>query len=152
MAMPARLWEIPSGLTVEPDGSWRVGELHVIHPPTLRYLKSHLVFEEGGAFVVDGAHRMAVAVGGPAFVASRLVIDGPAGSARVVLDDGSEETIREDSLGMDPTTGRFECTVRGGQARAVLSRPAHQTLLAHVGQEGGSFFLQAGERRLPVRA
>jgi hypothetical protein len=80
------------------------------------------------------------------------VIDGRDGSARAVLDDGTEEIVRENSLGMDPVTGRFHCLVRGGRAEAVLSRPAHQTLLAHAGQEGGQFFLQAGPRRLPVRA
>ncbi len=152
MAMPSQFWEIPEGLTVRPDGSWGVGDLHVIHPPTLRYLKSHLVFEAGGAFVVDRGQRMPIALDGPPFEVVSLVIDGARGAARAVLDDGSEETVREDSLGMDPRTGRFHCVVRDGRALAVLSRPAHQTLLAHVGQEGGRFFLQAGERRLPVRA
>ena len=150
--MAMRLFEIPEGLTVRPDGTWRVGELHVLHPPTLRYLKSHLVFEEGGAFVVDGAQRMPVALEGPPFEVLRLVVDSAQGTARAVLDDGTEEAIREDSLGMDPQTGRFQCVVRGGSAHAVLSRGAHQTLLAHVGQEGGRFFLQAGDRRLPLRA
>ena len=60
MAMP--LWEVPEGLAVRADGSWRVGGQHVIHPPTLRYLKAHLVFEPAGAFVVDGTQRMAVAL------------------------------------------------------------------------------------------
>jgi hypothetical protein len=146
------LWENPEGLTVRPDGSWRVGEQLVIHPPTLRYLKSHLVFEDGGAFVVDGTQRMPVALEGPPFEVVRLVIDAAGGTVTAVLDDGSEETVGEDSLGMDPRTGRFHCMVRGGHAQAVLSRPAHQTLLAHVGQEGGRFFLQAGDRRLHVRA
>lgn len=152
MAMASRFWEIPEGLTVRRDGSWRIGGLHVIHPATLRYLKSHLVFEAGGAFVVDGAQRMPVEVEGPPFEVVSLVIDGARGTARAVLDDGSEEIVREDSLGMDLRTGRFHCVVREGRAQAVLSRAAHQTLLAHVGQEGGQFFLQAGERRLPVRA
>jgi hypothetical protein len=151
MAM-SRLWEIPEGLTVGPDGSWRVGTLQVIHPPTLRYLKSHLVFESGGAFVVDGAQRMPVELGGPPFQVVSLVIESVRGATRAVLDDGSEESIREDSLGMDPQTGRFHCVVRDGHAQGVLSRAAHQTLLAHVRQEGGRFFLQAGDRLLPVRA
>jgi hypothetical protein len=150
--MAISVWEIPEGLTVRRDGSWRVGELHVLHPPTLRYLKSHLVFEGERAFVVDGAQRMPVALEGPPFEVVSLVIDSARGAARAVLDDGTEEAIREDSLGMDPQTGRFQCAVRGGNAHAVLSRSAHQTLLAHVGQEGGRFFLQAGDRRLPLRA
>jgi hypothetical protein len=151
MAMPTRVWKIPEGLLVRPDGSWRVGELHVIHPPTLRHLKSHLVFEAGGAFVVDGTQRIPVEVDGPPFEVMSLVIDEARGTATAVLDDGSEEPIREDSLGMDPRTGRFHCVVRDGRATAVLSRPAHQTLLAHVEQDGEGFFLQAGERRFPVR-
>jgi hypothetical protein len=152
MAMPSRLWEIPDGLTVAPDGSWRIGALPVLHLPTLRYLKAHLVFEDGSAFVAEGGRRMPVAIDGPPFEATGLVIDHARGTATVVLDDGTEETVREDSLGMDPRTGRFHCLVRDGRAQAVLSRSAHQTLLAHVGQEGGRFFLQAGDRRLPVRA
>ena len=150
--MPARMWHIPEGLSVRPDGSWRIGDLQVIHPPTLRYLKSHLVFEAGGAFVVDGTQRLPVEIEGPPFEVVSLVVDGARGAARVVLDDGSEEKVREDSLGMDAQTGRFHCLVRDGRAQAVLSRTAHQTLLAHAGQEGGRFYLQAGERRLPVRA
>jgi hypothetical protein len=150
--MALQVWDIPEGLTVARDGSWRVGELQVLHPPTLRYLKAHLVFEDDHAFVVDGAQRMPVTVDGPPFEVVSLVIDGARGTARAVLDDGTEETIREDSLGMDPRTGRFQCAVRGGNAHAVLSRSAHQTLLAHVGEEGGRFFLQAGDRRLPLRA
>jgi hypothetical protein len=147
-----RLWEVPEKLAVRPDGSWRVGGLHVVHPPTLRYLKSHLVFEDGGAFVVDGKQRMPVEIEGPPFEVVRLVIDAARGTATAVLDDATEEPIREDSLGMDPRTGRFRCVVRGGRAQAVLSRAAHQTLLANVGQEAGQFFLQAGERRWRVQA
>jgi len=124
----------------------------MVHPPTLRYLKSHLVVEDGGAFVVDGAQRMPVTLEGPPFEAVTLVIDATRGEARAILDDGSEETIRDDSLGMDPATGRFHCLVRDGRTHAVLSRSAHQVLLAHIGQEGGRFFLQAGPRRLHVRA
>ena len=153
MAMLSRLWQMPEGLEVRPDGSWRVGDQPVSHPPTLRYLKSHLrLDEQGHAFVEDGAQRVPVALQGPPFEVVRLVIDGARSTARAVLDDGSEELIREDSLGMDPLTGRFHCLVRNGLAEAVLSRGAHQTLLAHIGEEGGRFFLQAGPRRLPVRA
>src|SRR5262245_44606806 len=55
-----RRWEIPQGLHVCPDGSWRVGEYHVIHPPSLRYFKSHLVQDNGGAAVIDGEQRIPI--------------------------------------------------------------------------------------------
>src|SRR3982751_4661308 len=64
--LPMRHWQIPEGLRVLADGSWRVGELQVLHPPTLRYLKKHLVDEGGAPFVVDGAQRMPIQVEGPA--------------------------------------------------------------------------------------
>ena len=137
---------------MQPDGTWRVGGQPVAHASTLRYLKSHLVFEDEGVFVADAGKRMPVEVQGPVFQAVTLAVDAGAGKATVVLDDGSEEAVQEDSLGMDPDTGRFVCAVRGGRARAVLSRGAHQTLLDHVVDVGGRFFLQAGARRFAVRA
>src|SRR5215510_3981747 len=81
--------EIPEGLRVFPDGSWRVGENHVIHPRSLRYFKSHLVREPGGVFIVDGPQRMAVMVDGPAFQVLTLVLDEDRQEARLVLDDGT---------------------------------------------------------------
>jgi hypothetical protein len=148
--MPKR-WEIPEGLRVLPNGQWRVGEHDVVHPPTLRHLKAHLVVDDAGAFIDDGQRRMPIELSGPPFVAVALVVDAAQGSARVVLDDGSEEPVRDTSLGMDDATGRFECRVRKGRTSALLSRGAHQTLLEHTEEEGGHFFLRVGERRLPVR-
>jgi len=148
-AVPKRYWQIPQDLRVLPDGSWRVGDFHVVHPPTLRYLKSHLVAEDEGPYVVDGTQRMPIVVEGPAFEVVTLRVD--ASRAVVVLDDGSEEEIRGASLGMNEDTGRFECAVRGGRFRAVLSRGAHQTLLNHVDQDDGGFFLSAGPSRIPIR-
>jgi hypothetical protein len=136
---------------VLPDGSWRVGDFQVLHPPTLRYLKSHLV-EEGGAFyVVDGEQRMPIAVEGPAFEVLTLVIDPAQDKAEAVLDDGSLEPVGPASLGMNEETGRFECIVRGGRFRARMSRAAHQTLLDNVVEDQGAFFLRVGPRRIPLR-
>ena len=148
--MPKR-WEIPQGLRVLENGQWRVGELDVVHPPTLRHLKAHLVVDDTGAFIDDGARRMPVEIKGPPFVVVALVVDAGKGSAHVVLDDGSEEPVRDTSLGMDDLTGRFECRVRNGRTNATLSRGAHQTLLQHTEEEGGHFFLRVGTRRLPIR-
>ncbi|HUG52783.1 MAG TPA: hypothetical protein VMR21_04255 [Vicinamibacteria bacterium] len=149
--MVTQRWEIHEGLRVSPDGAWRVGEFQVIHPPTLRYLKSHLVEEDGAPFVVDGAQRMPIAVEGPPFEVVRLVLDEGAGTAAVVLDDGSTEAVRDTSLGMNEQSGRFECVVRGGRFRARLSRAAHQRLLDNVVEEDGAFFLGVGPRRIPLR-
>lgn len=149
--MPPTRWEVPEGLRVLPDGTWEVGGQPVRHPETLRHLKKHLVFEDAGAFVADGPQRMPVTVAGPPFEATALLLDAGRGEARVVLDDGSEEPVQESALSMNRDTGRFECAVRGGRSRALLSRGAHQTLLEHVAEEEGAFFLQAGARRWRVR-
>jgi hypothetical protein len=145
------VWTIPEGLKVELDGTWKVGDLQVIHPPSLRYLKQHLVFEPGGVFVVDGPQRMPVQVGGPPFQVVSLVLDTTRNRAVAVLDDGSDEVVEDDSIGMSQESGRFECTVRGGAARAVLSRSAHQTLLEHVEDGGGGFGLRVGDRIVSIR-
>ena len=151
MAARKRRWEPPEGLRVHSDGTWRVGDVHVIHPPSLRYFKSHLVFEEGGAFIVDGQQRMKVDVEGPAFEVTSLVLDAEKGEARVVLDDGTVEKVADEALGMSRDTGRFEARVRGGRATALFARGPHQTLLEHTEEVKGRFFLRVGERRIAVR-
>jgi hypothetical protein len=151
MAPTKRRWQAPEGLRVHPDGTWRVGDVHVIHPPSLRHFKSHLVFEEGGAFIVDGSQRMPVAVDGPAFEVTSLVLDAEKGEARVVLDDGTVETVSDESLGMNRDTGRWESRVRAGRATALLARGPYQMLLEHLEEDQGRFYLKVGERRIAVR-
>jgi len=151
MASKKRRWQAPEGLRVHHDGTWRVGDVHVIHPPSLRHFKSHLVFEEGGAFIVDRDQRMKVDVEGPAFQVTCLVLDADQGEARAVLDDGTVEQVTDDALGMNQQTGRFETRVRGGRATALLARGPHQTLMEHLEEDKGRFFLRVGERRIAVR-
>ena len=146
-----RHWVIPEGLRVLPDGTWRVGEHQVLHPPTLRYLKSHLIAADGATFVADGEQRVPIQVEGPPFEVTTLVLDETEGKVAVVLDDGSTETVRDASLGMNEETGRFECAVRGGAFRARLSRGAHQMLLDNVIEEDGAFFLRGGPQRITLR-
>jgi hypothetical protein len=146
-----RLWKIPEDLRVLRDGSWRVGGLGVVHARTLRHLKAHLVFDGAEAFVVDGAQRVPVLVEGPAFEVSKLLVDADAGTLHVLLDDGSTELVTDTAIGMHPDTGRFECLVRGGDARAVFSRAAHQSLLDLAREEAGRFYLRVGARLIPLR-
>jgi hypothetical protein len=145
-------WPSPESIRVGPDGGWSVGEFRIAHQPSLRFLKARLVFEDEGAFLVEGEQRLPVAVEGPAYEVTELKLDPAAGEARVVLDDGSEEIVGPDSLGTDAHTGRVECLARGGRARAALSRAAHQALLEHVEETRGHFFLRVGNRRLSIRA
>jgi hypothetical protein len=93
---------------------------------------------------------MPVDVRGPAFHAVGLVLDREAQEARVVLDDGSVEKVEDRALGMNRETGRFECRVRGGDFGALLVRGPHQILMEHLEEEGGSFYLRIGPRRIAV--
>jgi hypothetical protein len=147
----AEWWAPPEGVRVCADGTWRVGEFRIAHLPSLRFLKAHLVFDDEGAFLVEGTRRLSVVVEGPAFEVTELRLDADAGVARVVLDDGSEETLGPGSLVTDTRTGRVFCLARGGRARAAFSRAAHQALLDHVEEEGaGGFCLRVGPRCLPI--
>jgi hypothetical protein len=137
---------LPEGLRVLPDGSWRVGDQPISHPRRLRYLKQRLLFEEGGAFLVDGTQREIVVLDGPPFQVDALVFDVEGGDVRVRLDDGTEESLRDAVVRMSPETGQFECTVKEGRARAVLSSVAHDALLDAMEQEGGEFFVPLGAR------
>jgi hypothetical protein len=147
----AGLWPHPEGVRVAPDGTWSVGEFRILHLPSLRFLKERLVFEDAGAFLVQGERRLPVTVDGPAFEVTELRLVPDSGEARVVLDDGSEEALGPDSLAADLKTGRLECTTRGGRARAVFSRAAYQTLSAHVEEVGGRYFLRVGHRLLSIQ-
>ena len=134
-----------------PDGGWSVGGSPVRHAAALRRMKSRLRFEDGRAFIAEGAERLPVSVEGPPFEVVSLVLDPVRGDARARLDDGSEETLVGRELRMSPLSGRFECPVRGGAARAVLSRAAQQALLDHLDEQDGGFFLVVGRSRIPVR-
>lgn len=145
-------WTAPEGVHVLPDGGWRVGGFAIVHAPSLRYLKARLVFEESGAFLVEGPERVPVLVEGPAFEVVALRFDEDAGEGWVALDDGTEEPLAPDALSLNEKTGRFECLVREGLGRAMLSRGAHQALLSRVEEDGGLFVLRVGTRRISVRA
>lgn len=139
-------WQVPEGVSVLPDGSWRVGGFPILHAPSLRLLKAHLVFDDEGAFIADGPNRLPVQIEGPAFEVVSLVLDAEKQEAQALPDDGSEETVTGATLTMNEETGRFECAARGGRARA-----AHQVLLDNVEERDGAFFLRVGARRIPVR-
>lgn len=141
--------DVPEGLRILADGSWRAGEEPVLHELSLLFFKRHLVFDDTGAFIDHAGRRLPVAVEGPPFVVVRLEVDDPAGTARAVLDDGSVEAVED--LAMDEHSGHFECAARGGRTRAQFSRAAHQALLEHAFEEDGRFFLRVGVHRLPIR-
>ena len=141
---------IPEGLRVLPDGSWRVGDQPVTHARSLRYFKQRLVFDEGEAFLADGTKRIPIQIEGPPFHVETVTFDADKNEARVHLDDGSEEALPEPVIAMSPDTGRFECVVKGGRARAVLSQAAQDSLLDRVEEDGGDFYVSLGSRRCRV--
>jgi hypothetical protein len=141
---------IPEGLRVLPDGSWRVGEEPVTHARRLRYFKERLVFEAGSAFVADGAARATVKLEGPPFQVESIILDAEKSEMRVRLDDGTEEALGDAVIAMNPDTGQFECVVKGGMTRGVLSPSAHVALLDQLEEENGEFFVPFGARRCRV--
>ena len=141
---------IPEGLRVLPDGSWRVGDQPVTNARSLRYFKQRLVFEADGSFVADGTKRTPIAIEGPPFQVESMTFDADKKETRVRLDDGSEETLPEAVVAMNPDTGQFECMVKAGRARAALSAAAHDPLLERLEEDGGDFFVPLGDGRCRV--
>lgn len=146
-----RLWRPADTLRIAADGTWTTGDQPVRHPATARYLKRHLVFEEGGDYVSDGKSRVPVEVDGPAFQVVGIELDEASGDVWLLLDDDSREALAADALSMNPDNGRFECLVRDGKGRALLSRSAHETLLHAADEAGGDFFLACGDKRYRIR-
>jgi hypothetical protein len=141
---------IPDGLRVLPDGSWYAGELPIANSRRLKVLKQRLTFEEGGAFIVDGAQRKPLVLEGPPFHVDVVTFDEAKGEVRVRLDDGSEEVLSEPVIRMSRETGQLECEVKEGRTRAVFSAAAHDVLLEHLEQDGGDFFVLVGAKRCRV--
>jgi hypothetical protein len=145
-----RRFAIPEGLRVLPDGSWRVGELPFAHPRQLKFLKQRLTFDgEGAAAIVDGDQRRTVAIEGPPFQIDAITFDAEKGEVRLQLDDGTEETLPDPVVRMNPDTGRFECAVKGGRTRAVFSQVAHDAVLDQLEQDG-EFYVPIGAQRCKV--
>jgi hypothetical protein len=136
-------------LRVLGDGSWLIGDAPVSHAATLRYLKSHLVWDGTSATVVDGAQRSSVTLEGPPLEVVSLTIDRKRKEALLVLDDGSSQTLRSVEISMDALTGRFEIVCRG--LRAVFSRSAHQVLIENVIEAGGAFVVDLGGPTIAIR-
>ena len=141
----------PTDLRVLADGTWKVDGLPVVHGMTLRYLKAHLVWSPEGVAVVDRAQRMPVVLEGPPLEVKVLDVDKKRNEVRVRLDDGTEELVGDGAISMNERTGRFEFAARGGQLAALLSRGAHETLLAHVEESGEGFVIVAGIRAISIR-
>jgi hypothetical protein len=144
-------WPFPTELRVLPDGTWKADGLTLVHGLALRYLKAHLVWEPGGAAVVDGAQRMGVRLEGPPLEVQSLEVDTKQGRVRAHLDDGSSELVGDGAIAMSETTGRFEFQARGGQFQALLSRGAHETLLASVEESDRGFVIAAGSASVTIR-
>jgi hypothetical protein len=93
---------------------------------------------------------MPIRLEGPAFQVEGLAFDAEKHETRVRLDDGSEEVLVDAMITMNPETGRFECAVKSGRARAVLAQAAQDALLDRLEEDGGDFFVPVGAQRCRV--
>jgi hypothetical protein len=126
--------------------------LNADHPDIVEFINCKVEEEKKAWALIDAGYDGSFT--GPAY--SSVFFQNSNNSVRVtdefmraVLDDGTEAPIAD--AAMNEETGRFECACRGGKARAVFSRVAHQVLLDNLRQEGGEFFLRVGSRTIPVR-
>lgn len=67
----------------------------------------------------------------------------------LVLDDGTEEELRYDSLSL-AADGGLCCRVRGGKLRGRLTTVAHAVVAERIEEDGGGFVLPAAGDRWPI--
>ena len=148
----AEWWPTPDGVRVGPDGDWNVGEFRIAHLPSLRFLKARLVFEDEGAFLVEGVPPPPRGRRGPGVRGHGAAARPVAGEARVLLDDGNEEVLGPDSLGTEPQHGprRVPGPRRAGE-RGVLARGAPGAARARRG-DARALLPPRGEPPLSIRA
>lgn len=71
--------------------------------------------------------------------------------ARLVLNDGSEETLDPETLRVGDDHAMY-CSVRGGTLEARLTRPAYYALAERIEESSGAFGLRLGDRFFVIEA
>ena len=138
-------WNLPR-LRVAPDGAWYHEDEEVTHEGILASLRDALEQDGSGFFIRVGPVRVPVEVEDAPVVVVRF--EASAGGFAVVLNDGSRETLRPETLRLGPGEVPY-CRVKDGRFEARFSRAAAYQLLRHVepDETAGRCWLSAGGRR-----
>ena len=143
-------------LSLTPEGQWLYEDEKVEHPGVLRFLSAQLQrTSEGEYWVVNGPQRVFVKVEGAPFQV--VLLEEVNGEFQALLDDGSEELLRLESVSIDEE-GTLYTLVKYGKAGddkdlghlARLSRQAVYALAQFL-EEDEQFYLHLPDRRVTIK-
>jgi hypothetical protein len=116
----------PATLRIDTDGDWLADGVQVTHPGVLANLRANLRRDAQG-YYLHTRTRIPVQVDDVPWVVTRLEAQGE--RLRVVLNDGTEESIDPASVRVGPGDVPY-CPVKRAAFEARFSRPAAFQLLA----------------------
>lgn len=144
----------PCLITIDKQGRWFHKGLEMIHRKSIRHFYEHMVIDPRGRYIIEmGAERCYLEVEDTPFVIWRATVGNQGqGDTRVVLSlsDDSQEDLSPETLFVGENNVLY-CRVKNGIFPARFDRPAYYQLAAHVGEEGGDFFLEMKGKRYFIR-
>jgi len=134
---------------IDKEGNWYNDGLPVLHRRTyLANQKNLRRDEEGRYYVHEGKFKVFAVVEDTPFVV-RAVIERDH-KLYVALNDETEEPLDFTSLELSEENVPY-ITVKGGEFESRFTRPAYYELTKYLKEEGGSFFIEYGGERHPIR-
>lgn len=128
------------------NGVWLSDGTEITHDPTLRLFAKSLKKDGQGYFLQVGRETKRIVVEDTAYFIHR--IDGsPESGYELWVNDETREKLRPETLSYRP--GRLTCLLTRGEEAKFLS-PAYFDLLRELQEDGKSYFLSIGGKRVEL--
>jgi hypothetical protein len=148
MASDPSTWKLPR-LRIDRDGLWYHDDGEVTHAGILATLREGLRRDADGHYLQVGPVRVPVEVDDAPFVVLRAEDEGD--GLAVILNDGSREPLRPETLRLGPGEVPY-ATVKDGRFQARFNRAAAYQLLQRLAEDpvSGGAALVLGARRWTI--
>lgn len=148
MASDPSTWKLPR-LRIDRDGLWYHDDGEVTHEGILATLREGLRRDADGHYLQVGPVRVPVEVDDAPFVVLRAENEGD--GLAVILNDGSRELLRPETLRLGPGEVPY-ATVKDGRFQARFNRAAAYQLLQRLAEDpaSGGAALVLGARRWTI--
>lgn len=148
MASDPSTWKLPR-LRIDRDGLWYHDDVEVTHEGILATLRDGLLHDADGHYLQIGPVRVPVEVDDAPFVVLRAEDEGD--GLAVILNDGSREPLRPETLRLGPGEVPY-ATVKDGRFQARFNRAAAYQLLQRLAEDpvSGGAALVLGARRWTI--
>jgi len=148
MASDPSTWKLPR-LRIDRDGLWYHDDVEVTHEGILATLRDGLLHDADGHYLQIGPVRVPVEVDDAPFVVLRAEDEGD--GLAVILNDGSREPLRPETLRLGPGEVPY-ATVKDGRFQARFNRAAAYQLLQRLAEDpvSGAAALILGARRWTI--